>query len=104
MAKMILLGSTFVMNIGLVIALAGLSTSHAAETKVSVTCNTPDPGTYWLGWGTSRMRVGANGQISITFRGTVHDVEGIVCKSGDNSGLVHLDRDGVPWAYIPAKD
>ena len=99
-----MLSSTFVMRIGLVIALTGLSYSHAAEIKVSVICNSPDPGTYWLGWGTSRMRVNKNGQISISFRGMVKDVDGTVCKSGDNAGLVHLDSDGLVWAYIPAKD
>ncbi len=104
MAKMTLLSSTFVMRIGLVIALTGLSYSHAAEIKVSILCDPPNPGTYWLGWGTSRLRVNKNGQTTLSFRGTVTDVAGTVCKSGDNSGLVHVDTDGLVWAYIPAKD
>lgn len=65
MLKKIFLSSAFVMIIGMAAVSIGLSYSYAAEANVRVKCDPPKLGTYWLGWGTSRLEVDQNGRVSI---------------------------------------
>ena len=66
---------------------------------VNVNCRPAEAGTYTLGWGTTRLIVPKNARPYITFRGKISTVNGTICKSGDNIGLVVFNKDGTVWAY-----
>lgn len=68
--------------------------------KVTVKCNAPEPGIYQLGWGTSRLHVPKKGKPYTTFRGTTQPVEGTLCQSSDNIGLVVFKKNGEVWSYV----
>ena len=67
-------------------------------------CEKPNPGKYWLGWGTARLIVPSSGRPYQTFRGQNHDLPGKYCKSGDNSGVTRQEENGKIWAYTKSPD
>ncbi len=66
---------------------------------VNVNCRPAETGTYTLGWGKTRLIVPKNARPYIMFRGKIATVNGTICKSGDNVGLVVFNKDGTVWAY-----
>lgn len=68
--------------------------------KVTVKCNAPEPGVYQLGWGTSRLHIPKKGKPYITFRTITKPVEGKICQSSDNIGIVVFEKNGEVWSYI----
>lgn len=70
----------------------------------SVDCRSPEAGIYTLGWGTSRLIIPKNGRAYTTFRGKSTSVDGTICKSGDNSGIVVFRKDGTVWSYIRSNE
>ncbi|MFZ4557952.1 MAG: hypothetical protein ACOYN8_16430 [Pseudanabaena sp.] len=70
----------------------------------NVDCRSPEAGIYTLGWGTSRLIIPKNGRAYYTFRGKSTAVDGTICKSGDNSGVVLFRKDGTVWSYIRANE
>ena len=90
------------------LAIAGLALSSsltlpilpAESLTVTVKCDPPNPGTYSLGWGTSRLVIPTNGKPYITFRGNRATVNDQICKAGDNSGVILFRADGTVWGYV----
>lgn len=70
----------------------------------NVDCRSPEAGIYTLGWGTSRLIIPKDGRAYITFRGKSASVDGTICKSGDNIGVVVFRKDGTVWSYIRASE
>lgn len=79
--------------------LMGITAAPVMALDVKVNCQPAEVGTYTLGWGTSRLVVPKNARPYIVFRGRTASVDGTICKSGDNVGLVVFKKDGTVWAY-----
>lgn len=90
------------------LAIAGLALSssltlpilRAEALTVTVKCDPPNPGTYSLGWGSSRLIIPTQGRPYIMFRGKRTPVNDKICKAGDNSGAILFRADGTVWGYI----
>ncbi|PZO36383.1 MAG: hypothetical protein DCF19_21525 [Pseudanabaena frigida] len=89
--------STLLLNLAQVI-------QPAMALNFNVDCRSPEAGIYTLGWGTSRLIIPKNGRAYITFRGKSTAIDGTICKSGDNIGVVVFRQDGTVWAYVRANE
>jgi hypothetical protein len=77
---------------------------QAKSLPFQVNCLPPRPGTYSLGWGTSRLIVPKQGQPYGLFRGNTSPNTSTLCKAGDNIGLVAFQKDGTVWAYVQVSE
>lgn len=91
--------------VSVLLAILAVKATTASETirslNLIIKCTPPEPGIYTLGWGTSRLHIPQNGKPYTTFRMERHFVEGNICQSADNIGVVVIDKEGQVWSYFP---
>lgn len=92
----------FVLTLVIVVCIAFALPSAANTMSVTVNCQSPNPGTYTLGWGSSRLIIPSQGAAYSEFRMQQSEVRGRLCRSGDNSGVINFADDGSVWAYVLA--
>lgn len=82
-------------------AIIGVVTIFASSANA---CSKPKPGTYWLGWGGSRLIVPNAGRPYQTFRTERVNLPGKYCQSADSVGVIRIESNGKIWGYTPSPD